>query len=80
MSTILISGATGQLGQIVIENLLKSVPSTNITALVRDESKAEDLKAKGINLKVGNYQQHGLFHYVEDEFLTDDIITKLRNL
>lgn len=55
MSTILITGATGQLGQIVIDNLLKSVPNTNITALVRDETKAEDLKAKGINIKVGNY-------------------------
>ncbi len=32
------------------------------------------------NLKVGNFQQHGLFHYVEDEFLTDDIINKLRAL
>lgn len=31
------------------------------------------------NLKVGNYQQHGLFHYVEEEFLTDDIISKLVN-
>jgi hypothetical protein len=32
------------------------------------------------NLKVGNFQQHGLFHYVENEFLTDDIIKKLENL
>lgn len=32
------------------------------------------------NLKVGNYQQHGLFHYVEDEFLTDEIVNKLRLL
>ena len=28
-------------------------------------------------LKVGNVQQQGLFHYVEDEFLTDDILHKL---
>jgi hypothetical protein len=32
------------------------------------------------NLKVGNFQQHGLFHYVEEEFLTDDIIKKLEML
>jgi DNA (cytosine-5)-methyltransferase 1 len=32
------------------------------------------------NLKVGNFQQHGLFHYVEEEFLTDDIIKKLELL
>ena len=30
-------------------------------------------------LKVGNYQQHGLFHYVEEEFLENDFILKLRN-
>lgn len=30
------------------------------------------------NLKVGNHTQRGLFHYVEDEFLTDDIINKLK--
>jgi hypothetical protein len=30
-------------------------------------------------LKVGNYTQRGLFHYVEDEFLTDDIILKIKN-
>ena len=28
-------------------------------------------------LKVGNIQQHGLFHYVEDEFLENHIIEKL---
>jgi hypothetical protein len=28
-------------------------------------------------LKVGNVQQQGLFHYVENEFLTDDILHKL---
>lgn len=31
------------------------------------------------NLKVGNYVQRGLFHYVENEFLTDSIILKLRS-
>lgn len=28
-------------------------------------------------LKIGNIQQHGVFHYVENNFLTDDIIQKL---
>jgi hypothetical protein len=28
-------------------------------------------------LKVGNIKQQGLFHYVEEEFLTDDILYKL---
>jgi len=29
------------------------------------------------NLIVGNVKQQGLFHYVEEEFLTDDILSKL---
>jgi hypothetical protein len=29
-------------------------------------------------LILGNYAQQGLLHYVEDEFLTDDIIRKLK--
>jgi hypothetical protein len=29
-------------------------------------------------LILGNYVQKGLLHYVEDEFLTDNIIEKLR--
>jgi hypothetical protein len=32
------------------------------------------------HLKIGNYLQTGLFHYVEDEFLTDDFLTRLQNL
>jgi NAD(P)H dehydrogenase (quinone) len=55
MSKILITGATGQLGHSVIEHLLKTTPAYLITALVRDESKAANLKAKGVNIAVGNY-------------------------
>ena len=46
---ILVTGATGQLGGIVVENLLKTTPASNIAVLVRDENKAADLKAKGVD-------------------------------
>ncbi|WP_342648479.1 SDR family oxidoreductase [Mucilaginibacter sp. CSA2-8R] len=53
---ILITGATGQLGGRVIETLLNyNIPAGQIAALVRDEAKAESLKVKGINLRIGNY-------------------------
>ncbi len=32
------------------------------------------------NLKVGNFQQSGLFHYVEEQFLTDDFVKKLEEV
>ena len=53
---ILITGATGKLGGQVIETLLKrNVPATQIAALVRDEQKAASLTEKGINVRVGDY-------------------------
>jgi len=31
-------------------------------------------------LKIGNYQQNEVFHYTEKEFLTDNIVNRLKNL
>lgn len=52
---ILVTGASGQLGEIVIDNLLKKMPAGEVAGLVRDESKAAGLKAKGVNIRVGDY-------------------------
>lgn len=52
---ILVTGATGQLGQIVIEKLAEEIPTNQIVALVRDPSKAEQLTSKGVNVRVGDY-------------------------
>ena len=52
---ILITGATGQLGSIVIDFLLKKRSPSQLVALVRDENKASDLKEKGVAIRVGNY-------------------------
>ena len=56
---ILVTGATGHFGKATIDFLLKKGISANsISALVRDEAKAEDLKTKGINLKIGDYDNY----------------------
>ncbi|HZH73917.1 MAG TPA: NmrA family NAD(P)-binding protein, partial [Mariniphaga sp.] len=52
---ILITGATGHLGSQVIEFLLEKKDPASIAALVRDDSKAGDLIAKGVDVRVGNY-------------------------
>ncbi|MBL7817754.1 MAG: SDR family oxidoreductase [Saprospiraceae bacterium] len=53
---LLITGATGHLGKATIHFLLKKgVSASNIAALVRDEAKAADLKALGITLRKGDY-------------------------
>ena len=56
MSKILVTGATGQLGSYLINKLLEKVSPEEITALVRDENKAEALKNKGVQIIVGNYE------------------------
>lgn len=53
---ILVTGATGQLGQIVIEKLSEKISINQIAALVRDASKADHLIAKGVIVRVGDYQ------------------------
>ncbi len=52
---ILITGATGQLGGAVINQLLQLLPANEIAALVRDEQKSKGLKEKGIDIRIGNY-------------------------
>lgn len=51
---IAITGATGQLGQYVIEFLLKTENTQNIVALVRDLDKAQSLKQQGIDVRYFN--------------------------
>ncbi|MFD8615558.1 NAD(P)H-binding protein, partial [Streptomyces sp. NPDC059631] len=48
--SIVVTGATGHLGRHVIEQLLEKVPAGEVTAVVRDESKAADLAARGVRL------------------------------
>lgn len=56
---ILVTGATGNFGKSTIDFLLKKgISSTNIVALVRDEEKAIDLKSKGIELRIGDYDNY----------------------
>jgi NAD(P)H dehydrogenase (quinone) len=54
---IIVTGATGQLGRIVITKLLKKVPATEIVALVRDPAKAADLAATGVQVRAANYNE-----------------------
>lgn len=56
---ILVTGATGQFGSNAINHLLnKGVNASEISALVRDAAKAQSLKDKGIELRVGDYTDY----------------------
>ncbi|OTG87542.1 NAD(P)-dependent oxidoreductase [Acinetobacter sp. ANC 4558] len=52
---IAITGATGQLGQLVINALLKTTAAQNIIALVRNIEKAEVFKSQGIEIRHFDY-------------------------
>ena len=52
---IVITGATGNLGQHVIASLLASVPAANIIAAVRTPAKAAGLAAKGVQVRQADY-------------------------
>ncbi|MFE6780494.1 SDR family oxidoreductase [Streptomyces sp. NPDC057702] len=57
---IVVTGATGQLGRLVVEGLLAKVaagelPAGQIAAVVRDRAKAADLAERGVELRVADY-------------------------
>ncbi|MEQ6969385.1 SDR family oxidoreductase [Pectobacterium polaris] len=54
---IAVTGASGQLGRLVIAQLLEKVPASDIVALVRDVNKVADLSAKGVQVKAADYNQ-----------------------
>ncbi|MFG3100194.1 SDR family oxidoreductase [Streptomyces sp. NPDC048182] len=53
--SIIVTGATGQLGRHVVAQLLEKVPADQVTAVVRDGAKAEDLAARGVRIAVADY-------------------------
>jgi NAD(P)H dehydrogenase (quinone) len=54
---IVITGASGQLGCLVIARLLETVPASQIIAAVRDPKKMADLAAKGVQVRQADYSQ-----------------------
>ncbi|TFW72325.1 NAD(P)-dependent oxidoreductase [Methylotenera oryzisoli] len=54
---IVITGATGQLGRLVITSLLKTIPASNIVAAVRNLDKAKDLADLGVQVRHADYSQ-----------------------
>jgi NAD(P)H dehydrogenase (quinone) len=56
-SRFLVTGASGQLGRLVIHGLLKSVPPAQIGVLVRSEKAAAEFAAKGLHVHNGDYSR-----------------------
>ena len=54
---IVITGATGQLGHLVIKALLKKVPAASIVAAVRNVEKSKDIAALGVQVRHADYDK-----------------------
>ena len=54
---IVITGASGQLGRLVIEALLNKLPAGKIVAAVRHPEKVADLAARGVQVRQADYDQ-----------------------
>ncbi|MGB0748535.1 MAG: SDR family oxidoreductase [Magnetospiraceae bacterium] len=51
----LVTGASGQLGNLVVADLVKTVPAQNVVALVRRPDSAAPLEALGVEVRIGTY-------------------------
>ena len=54
---ILVTGATGKLGSKVVEALLKTISPEQLAISVRDPKKAENLKARGVEVRQGDFDR-----------------------
>jgi len=54
---IVITGASGQLGRLVIAELLKSVPASELVAAVRNPDSVADLAAQGVEVRRADYNE-----------------------
>ncbi len=54
---ILITGATGQLGRLIVKKLIERLPAARVGVSVRDPAKASDLAALGVRVREGDFAQ-----------------------
>ncbi len=52
---ILVTGANGQLGRLVVDKLLETTPATQIAAMVRDEAAAARFTARDVQVRMADY-------------------------
>ena len=56
---IAITGASGQLGRLVIDELLTTTPASEIIALVRNPESISDLAERGVTVRQADYNEPG---------------------
>ncbi len=54
---IVVTGATGHLGRLIVEHLVKLVPTDQVGASTRDPAKVADLAASGVRVRRGDFAE-----------------------
>lgn len=54
---ILVTGASGNLGGLVVKSLLEKTDASNIVVMVRDRAKAQKFEAEGVEVRTGDYNE-----------------------
>lgn len=54
---IVVTGATGKLGRLVMDALLQNTPAGELAVAVRSPSKAADLAARGVQVRLADYDR-----------------------
>lgn len=54
---LLVTGATGKLGSKIVNALLSKVPADQLAVSVRNPEKAEDFRAKGVEVRQGDFDK-----------------------
>lgn len=54
---IAITGASGQLGRLVLDELLRTTPAAQLVAAVRTPSRVKDLAERGLQIRLADYDQ-----------------------
>ncbi|MCC3377134.1 SDR family oxidoreductase [Cohnella sp. REN36] len=54
---LLVTGATGKLGALIVETLLATVPARHLAVSVRSPEKAESLRSRGVDVREGDFDR-----------------------
>jgi NAD(P)H dehydrogenase (quinone) len=57
MTTYAVTGATGKLGRLVLDELLERVDGSNLVALARDPAALNDYAAQGVDVRQADYDE-----------------------
>ncbi|GGL05643.1 NAD(P)-dependent oxidoreductase [Sphaerisporangium melleum] len=68
---IVVTGATGQLGRLVVQGLLERLPAGEIVAAVRNPGKAADLAGRGVRVREVDYDRP---ETLKDAFGAGDVV------